>query len=129
MFRYIRKKFEPFVKQPRNYGCRSKFPALYLSGTVKRSCFINIEDEQGQHQVVFPQLFDKYRRETEQCRLLVVKGVVQKNEMVHISCAAVFNYTKLPPNLTTIQNDRQQVLYLSWVDKKSSPFIPMAKEQ
>jgi len=97
-------------------------------GTAKGVCFITLEDETGTtNLVVFPKLFDKYRKEILHARLLMVEGVVERTQVTHIIVRRIFNITKLLGDLTTIRNEKQPVLTLSRADEKASPFIPMDK--
>jgi error-prone DNA polymerase len=97
-------------------------------GTAKGVCFITLEDETGTtNLVVFPKLFDKYRKEILHARLLMVEGVVERTEVTHIIVRRVFDITKLLGDLTAIRNEKQPVLTLSRADEKASPFIPMEK--
>ncbi|WP_428329689.1 error-prone DNA polymerase [Mucilaginibacter sp.] len=95
-------------------------------GTAKGVCFITLEDETGTtNLVVFPKLFDQYRKEILHARLLMVEGVVEQTEVTHIIVRRVSDITKLLGNLTAIRNEQQPVLTLSRADEKASPFIPM----
>jgi len=97
-------------------------------GTAKGVCFITLEDETGTtNLVVFPKLFDKYRKEIHHSKLLMVEGVVERAEVTHIIVRRIFNITKLLGDLTDIRNDKQPVLTLSRADEKAAPFIPMDK--
>lgn len=97
-------------------------------GTAKGVCFITLEDETGTtNLVVFPKLFDKYRKEILHARLLMVEGVVERTEVTHIIVRRVFDITKLLGDLTAIRNEKQPILTLSRADEKASPFIPMEK--
>ena len=97
-------------------------------GTAKGVCFITLEDETGTtNLVVFPKLFDKYRKEILHAKLLMVEGVVERTEVTHIIVRRVFNISKLLGNLTAIRSENQPVLTLSRADEKASPFIPMEK--
>jgi error-prone DNA polymerase len=97
-------------------------------GTAKGVCFITIEDEQGQcNLVVFPKLFDQYRNVIEHSRLLMVEGTIQRAETVHVIVRRCIDYTTLLGSLTAIRNDQQPVLTLSRADEKASPFIPIDK--
>jgi error-prone DNA polymerase len=99
-------------------------------GTAKGVCFITLEDETGTtNLVVFPNLFDKYRKEILHARLLMVEGIVERTEVSHIIVRRVFDVTKLLGNLTAVRNDEQPVLTLSRADEKASPFIPIEKTQ
>ncbi|NVM62168.1 DNA polymerase III alpha subunit [Mucilaginibacter sp. SG538B] len=97
-------------------------------GTAGGVCFITLEDETGNSNlVVFPKLFDQYRKEIQNARLLMVEGKIQKTEVVHVIVRCCFDYTRLLGNLTAIQNDQQPVLTLSRADEKASPFVPVDK--
>ncbi|WP_345947726.1 error-prone DNA polymerase [Mucilaginibacter sp. PAMB04274] len=97
-------------------------------GTAKGVCFITLEDETGTtNLVVFPKIFDKYRKEILRARLLMVEGVVERTEVTHIIVRRIFDVTKLLGDLTAIRNEKQPVLTLSRADEKASPFIPMEK--
>lgn len=97
-------------------------------GTAKGVCFITLEDETGTtNLVVFPKLFDKYRKEILHARLLMVEGVVERTEVTHIIVRRIFDITKLLGDLTAVRNEKQPILTLSRADEKASPFIPMEK--
>lgn len=66
-------------------------------GTAEGVCFITLEDETGTlNLVVFQKLFDQYRREIVQSRLLMVDGRVQKEgEVIHIVVKRCYNGNKL----------------------------------
>ncbi|WP_343305522.1 error-prone DNA polymerase [Chitinophaga niabensis] len=71
-------------------------------GTASGVCFITIEDETSfSNLVVFEALFEKYRKEILQSRLLMVEGKVQREgEVVHVIVQQCFNLTKLLRGLT-----------------------------
>jgi len=70
-------------------------------GTAKGVCFITLEDETGSaNLVVFPKLFDKYRREILNSRILMVEGKVERTETVHIIVQRCWNISKLLGSLT-----------------------------
>jgi error-prone DNA polymerase len=97
-------------------------------GTAKGVCFITLEDETGTtNLVVFPKLFDKYRKEILHSRLLMVEGTVERTEVTHIIVRRIFDATKLLGNLTAIKNEQQPVLTLSRADEKASPFVTVDK--
>ena len=97
-------------------------------GTAKGVCFITLEDETGTtNLVVFPKVYDQYRKEILRARLLMVEGVVEQTEVTHIIVRKIFDVTKLLGDLTAIRNEKQPVLTLSRADEKASPFIPMEK--
>ncbi|HCZ36921.1 MAG TPA: error-prone DNA polymerase [Cytophagales bacterium] len=55
-------------------------------GTASGICFITLEDETGSANiVVYPQLFDQYRKEIIQSRLLLIEGKLQRQgEVIHV---------------------------------------------
>ncbi|HYG01942.1 MAG TPA: error-prone DNA polymerase [Chryseosolibacter sp.] len=66
-------------------------------GTAKGVCFITLEDETGTaNLVVFQNLFDKYRKEIIQSRLLMVEGALQREgEVIHVIVSKCYNYSRL----------------------------------
>ena len=66
-------------------------------GTASGICFITIEDETGTaNLVVFQKLFDKYRKEIIQSRLLMVEGQLQiEGEVVHVIVKKCYNFSRL----------------------------------
>ncbi|MBO9151295.1 error-prone DNA polymerase [Chitinophaga sp. GCM10012297] len=76
--------------------------------TASGVCFITIEDETSfSNLVVFEKLFDKYRKEIVQSRLLMVEGKVQREgEVVHVVVQKCFNLTKLLRNMTIPGDDQ-----------------------
>jgi error-prone DNA polymerase len=76
-------------------------------GTAKGVCFITIEDETGTaNLVVFENMFDKYRKEVIQSRLLMVEGEVQKEgEVIHVIVKRCFNYSGLLQRLMPHNED------------------------
>jgi len=66
-------------------------------GTASGICFITIEDETGiANLVVFKDLFDRYRRQILQARLLMVTGVVQKEgSVIHVVVQQCHNLNAL----------------------------------
>lgn len=97
-------------------------------GTAKGVVFITLEDETGTtNLVVFPKIYEKYRKEILRAKLLMVEGVVERSATTHIIVRRVFDVTKLLRNLTAIPNESQPVSTLSRADEKAMPFIPMEK--
>lgn len=66
-------------------------------GTATGICFITIEDETGiANLVVFKKLFDRYRKEIIQSKLLMVEGRLQREgEVIHVIVKRCFNLSKL----------------------------------
>jgi len=90
-------------------------------GTASGICFITIEDESGSaNLVVFQKLFDQYKKEILQSKLLMVEGVLQKEgEVIHVVVKRCFNLTKMLGGLAAA-NDDIPVLTLSRADEKSA---------
>jgi error-prone DNA polymerase len=66
-------------------------------GTASGICFITLEDETGQaNLVVFQGLFNEYRKEILQSTLLMVEGKLQiEGEVVHVIVRRCFNLNRL----------------------------------
>ena len=66
-------------------------------GTASGICFITIEDETGfANLVIFQKLFDKYRKEILQSKLLMVEGKLQREgEVIHVIVKRCYNFSKL----------------------------------
>lgn len=75
-------------------------------GTASGVCFITIEDETGcANLVVFNQLFEKYRKEILQARLLMVEGKMQREgEVVHVVVRQCYNLNKLLHQMTAVED-------------------------
>ncbi|MCZ4223444.1 error-prone DNA polymerase [Pedobacter rhodius] len=71
-------------------------------GTAKGVLFITLEDETGSaNLVVWQSLFDKYRKEIVQSKLLMVKGKLQvANGVTHLVVSHCFNLSALLRSLT-----------------------------
>ena len=76
-------------------------------GTASGICFITIEDETGHaNLVVFQKLYQQYRKEILQSRLLMVEGKVQREgEVIHVVVKRCHNLTKLLHHLTAIKEE------------------------
>ncbi|MDP9041589.1 MAG: error-prone DNA polymerase, partial [Bacteroidota bacterium] len=92
-------------------------------GTAEGVCFITIEDETGcANLVVFENLFDQYRKEILQSRLLMVEGKLQvEGEVIHVIVKRCFNLTKLLRHLTEVKEENLPLLTLARGDEKSIP--------
>jgi error-prone DNA polymerase len=93
-------------------------------GTAGGVCFITIEDEEGvSNLVVFKGLFEKYRKEVLQSRLLMVEGKLQREgEVTHIIVQRCFDLTRLLRGLTPSQNEELPII--SSLDKKDKTPYP-----
>ena len=91
-------------------------------GTASGICFITLEDETGTaNLVVFQKLFDKYRREIIQSRLLMVEGHLQKEgEVIHVIVRRCYNVSKLLGRLTATRGEGLSATK-SRSDETSSP--------
>jgi error-prone DNA polymerase len=93
-------------------------------GTAKGVVFITIEDETGfANLVVFQKLFDQYRKEIIQSKLLMVEGKLQiEGNVVHVIVKRCYNLTKLLHNLTQAKSETLPVLTLARGDETSVPY-------
>lgn len=93
-------------------------------GTAKGILFITIEDETGfANLVAWEKIFDKYRKDIVQARLLMVEGVLQiEGKVIHVIIRRCFNLSKLLSTLTTVGNDDQPVMTLSRSDETTAPY-------
>ncbi|MDB5202967.1 MAG: error-prone polymerase [Ferruginibacter sp.] len=98
-------------------------------GTAKGVCFMTIEDETGiANLVVFEKLFDLYRKEILQSRLIMVMGKLQiEGEVIHVIVQECFNFSKLLRKLTMRGNEDLPLLTLSRADEKSAPVFADAR--
>jgi len=66
-------------------------------GTAKGVCFMTLEDETGQaNAVVFENLFNLYRREIMQARLIMIEGKLQKEgDVIHVIAEICYDFSKL----------------------------------
>ncbi|MCS3798992.1 error-prone DNA polymerase [Niastella sp. OAS944] len=77
-------------------------------GTSKGVIFMTIEDESGwANLVVFKNIFDTYRKEIIQSRLIMVEGKLQiEGEVIHVVVSACYNFSKLLKHLTSTQKEQ-----------------------
>jgi len=94
-------------------------------GTASGICFITIEDETGSaNLVVFQKLFDTYRKEILQAKLLMVEGHLQREgEVVHVIARRLFDLSKFLRGLTAGQNENLPLLTLSRADERAAPAV------
>ncbi|PRY53280.1 error-prone DNA polymerase [Arcticibacter pallidicorallinus] len=93
-------------------------------GTAGGVCFITIEDETGfTNLVVFEKLFETYRKEILQARLLMVEGKLQREgKVVHVTVRKCYDLTKLLSKLVQQRQDDLPVLTTSRADEKNAPY-------
>ncbi|WP_207510963.1 error-prone DNA polymerase [Longitalea luteola] len=89
-------------------------------GTASGVCFMTIEDETGwANLVIFQQLFDQYRKEILQSRLIMVEGKLQiEGDVIHVVVSACYNFSKLLKQLTASQKEQAALLTLSRGDER-----------
>jgi error-prone DNA polymerase len=93
-------------------------------GTAGGVCFMTIEDEFGfANLVIFEKLFDKFRKEILQSKLIMVEGKLQKEgDVIHVIVQKCFNFSPLLKDLTSAYNDENMpVLTLAYPDEKTIP--------
>lgn len=92
-------------------------------GTAKGVCFITIEDETGNtNLVVFQKLFDQYRKEILSAKLLMVEGKLQiEGEVIHVIVKRCFDLSKLLKGLTPSESHNLPILTLARADERSEP--------
>lgn len=91
-------------------------------GTAGGVCFMTIEDETGfANLVIFESLFDTFRKEILQSKLIMVEGKLQiEGEVIHVIVKRCYNYSKLLRKLTVKKHD-PPVLTLAFPDETSIP--------
>jgi len=87
-------------------------------GTAKGVLFVTIEDESGfANLVVWEKVFEKYRREIVQARLLMVEGKLQiEGQVIHVIANRCYNLSPLLRNMTA--DAESAVSTLSRADEK-----------
>lgn len=92
-------------------------------GTAKGVLFMTLEDETGSaNLVVWEMLFDKYRKEIIQSRLLMVEGKLQiANGVTHLVVHRCYNLTALLTALTDIHQDNLPLPSRARADETTSP--------
>jgi len=90
-------------------------------GTAKGVLFVTIEDESGfANVVVWEKVFEKYRKDIVQARLLMVEGKLQiEGQVIHVISSGCFNLSKLLRGMTTSDNVEIAVSTLSRSDEKN----------
>lgn len=92
-------------------------------GTAGGVCFMTIEDETGfSNLVIFQGLFDKFRKEILQSRLIMAEGKLQREgDVIHVIVRTCHDFSKLLRKLTPAHQDELPLLTLSRGDEKSIP--------
>jgi len=91
-------------------------------GTASGICFITLEDETGTaNLVVFQKLFDQYRKEIIQSRLLMVEGKLQvEGEVIHVIVRKCFDISKLLNQLVNQKRETSTLGLRSRADETTS---------
>ena len=84
---------------------------------------MTIEDESGfANLVIFKTLFETYRKEILQSRLIMVEGKLQiEGEVIHVIVTRCYDFSKLLRRLTTAPHDDPSVLTLPRPHEKTIP--------
>lgn len=92
-------------------------------GTAGGICFMTIEDESGYaNLVIFESLFDTFRKEILQSKLMMAEGKLQvEGEVIHVIVQKCHDYSKLLRHLTPSNDENLPVLTLARPDEKSIP--------
>lgn len=92
-------------------------------GTASGICFITIEDETGTaNLVVFEKLFNKYRKEIIQSRLIMVEGQMQKEgDVIHVVARRCYNISSLLQKLLPYKSEEPNVSTLAHSDEITAP--------
>jgi error-prone DNA polymerase len=90
-------------------------------GTAKGVCFMTIEDETGfANLVIWETMFDKFRKEILQSKLIMVEGKLQiEGDVIHVIVNAVHNFSRLLRKLTPAAQEDLPLLTLSRADEKA----------
>ena len=92
-------------------------------GTAGGICFMTIEDENGfANLVIFQSLFDKYRKEILQSKLIMVEGKLQiEGEVIHVIVRKCYDLSRLLRHLTPANSETPNVQTLAFPDETSIP--------
>jgi error-prone DNA polymerase len=100
-------------------------------GTAGGVCFMTIEDETGfANVVIFQNLFEKYRKEILQSRLIMVEGKLQiEGAVIHVVVQRCYDFSKLLRQLTPSNKENLPILTLAYPDEKSLPAAQNKRSQ
>lgn len=95
-------------------------------GTAKGVCFVTIEDETGNaNLVVFQNVFDAYRKDVLRAQLLLAEGVVQREgSVIHVVVKKCFDLKNMLNRLSTPALEKVDVSTTSHADEKDGVLIP-----
>ncbi len=92
-------------------------------GTAGGICFMTIEDETGvANLVIFANLFETFRKEILQSKLMMAEGKLQiEGEVIHVIVKRCYDISKLLSHLTPSRDENVPVLTLARPDEISIP--------
>jgi error-prone DNA polymerase len=92
-------------------------------GTAGGICFMTIEDEFGfSNVVIFQSLFDRFRKEILQSKLIMVEGKLQvEGEVIHVIVQKCHDLSRLLRHLTPSAAETPNVQTLAFPDETSMP--------
>jgi len=92
-------------------------------GTAGGICFMTIEDEFGfSNVVIFQSLFDRFRKEILQSKLIMVEGKLQiEGEVIHVIVQKCHDLSRLLRHLTPSRVETPNVQTLAFPDETSIP--------
>jgi error-prone DNA polymerase len=102
-------------------------------GTATGICFITLEDETGTaNLVVFQKKFNRFRKEIQQSRLLMVEGVLQREgDVIHVVVRHCYNLNRLLQDMAIpIQGEQtpeNNIRHESSNGKKAKPKVIQAE--
>ena len=84
---------------------------------------MTIEDETGfANLVIFEKLFEKFRKEIIQSKLIMAEGKLQiEGEVIHVIVERCFNFSSWLKSLTPQNNENLPLLTLAYPDERSVP--------
>ena len=86
---------------------------------------MTIEDETGwANAVIFPNLFDRQRKEILQSTLIMLEGKLQiEGEVIHVIVQKCYNISKMLGRLTPNQEQLSKVATFAFPDKSPDPLV------
>lgn len=98
-------------------------------GTAGGVCFMTIEDETGfANLVIFESLFETYRKEILQSKLIMVEGKLQvEGEVIHVVVRKCYDISKMLRKLVPATTKDPDVLTLARPDETSIPTFAQNK--
>jgi len=100
-------------------------------GTAEGVCFVTIEDETGiANLVVFPNIFETFRKELLQASLFMAEGKLQvEGEVIHVIVQRCYDLSPLIQNLTATKEKSSRLMPLSRADESISSANAVAKRK